>query len=86
MSTFTDERILKILQEDAAGLPVGELCRKHGIGRTTLYTWISRFGRMEVSEGQKLRALKDENQKLRTILIESMLDISTLRDLLGKND
>ena len=67
------------------GYPVVELCRKHGISDATFYTWRTKYGGMEVSDARKLKALEDENRKLKKLLAESMLDVATLREALGKN-
>lgn len=83
-SRFTEEQIIKILKEHAAGMSAGDLCRKHGISDATFYKWRSRFGGMEVSDARKLKALEDENRKLKKLLAESMLDVSTLKEMLGK--
>jgi putative transposase len=61
------------------------LCRKHGISDATFYTWRTKYGGMEVSDARKLRALEGENRKLKKLLAESMLDVATLREALGKN-
>ena len=82
---FSEEQIIGILKEHQAGLSAAELCRKHGISDATFYKWRSRFGGMEVSEAKRLRALEDENAKLKRLLAEAMLDVSTLREMLGKN-
>ena len=84
-SRFSEEQIIGILKEHQAGLSGAELCRKHGISDATFYKWRSRFGGMEVSEAKRLRALEDENAKLKRLLAEAMLDVSTLREMLGKN-
>jgi putative transposase len=84
-SRFTEEQIIKVLKEHAAGMSAAELCRKHGISDATFYKWRSRFGGMEVSEARKLKALEEENRKLKKLLAESMLDVSTLKEMLGKN-
>lgn len=84
-SRFTEEQIIKVLKEHAAGLSAGELCRQHGISDATFYKWRSRFGGMEISDARKLKALEDENRKLKKLLAESMLDVSTLKEMLGKN-
>ena len=83
-SRFTEEQIIKVLKEHAAGMPASDLCRKHGISDATFYKWRSRFGGMEISEARKLRALEDENRKLKKLLAETMLDASTLKEMLGK--
>ena len=61
------------------------LCRKHGVSDATFYKWRSRYGGMEISEARKLKALEEENRKLKKLLAESMLDVSTLKEMLGKN-
>jgi putative transposase len=84
-SRFTEEQIIGALKEHAAGLSAAELCRKHGISDATFYKWRSRYGGMEISDARKLKALDDENRRLKKLLAESMLDVSTLREMLGKN-
>jgi putative transposase len=84
-SRFTEEQIIKVLKEHAAGLSASEVCRKHGISDATFYKWRSRYGGMEVSDARRLRALEDENRRLKKLLAESMLDASTLKEMLGKN-
>jgi putative transposase len=82
---YTEEQIIGILKEHQAGLSAGDLCRKHGISDATFYKWRSRYGGMEVSDARKLRALEDENRKLKKLLAESLLDAATLKEMLGKN-
>lgn len=84
-SRFTQEQMIAVLKEHQAGAAVADLCRKHGISDATFYTWRSKFGGMEVSDAKRLRALEEENTKLKKLLAESMLDVSTLKDLLAKN-
>jgi len=84
-SRFSEEQIIGILKEHQAGLSAAELCRKHGVSEATFYKWRSRFGGMEVSEAKRLRSFEEENAKLKKLLAESMLDVSTLREMLGKN-
>ena len=84
-SRFSEEQIIGILKEHQAGLSAAELCRKHGISDATFYNWRSKYGGMEASEAKRLKALEDENKKLKKLLAESMLDVSTLKELLGKN-
>eukprot|EP01035_Chromulina_nebulosa_P015774 gene15774-20894_t len=84
-SRFSEEQIIAVLKEHQAGIAVADLCRKHGISDATLYNWRNRYGGMEVSDARRLKALDDENRKLKKLLAESMLDVATLREALGKN-
>ena len=84
-SRFSDEQIIGILKEDHAGMTAAELCRRHGISDATFYKWRSKYGGMEVSETKRLKALEDENRKLKKLLAEQMLDVSTFKEMLGKN-
>lgn len=83
-SRFSEEQIIGILKEHEAGVPVAELCRKHGVSDASIYKWKARFGGMEVSEAKRLRALEDEKAKLKRMLADAMLDNVALKDLLGK--
>lgn len=84
-SKYGEEQIIGILKEHDAGLSTAEICRKYGVSNATFYKWRGRFGGMEVSDARKLKALEEENRKLKKLLAESMLDVSTLREMLGKN-
>jgi putative transposase len=84
-SRFTEEQIIKVLKEHAAGLAAADVCRKHGISDATFYKWRSRFGGMQISDARKLKALEEENRKLKKLLAETMLDASTLKEMLAKN-
>ena len=84
-SRFSEEQIIGILKEHQAGMPVSDVCRKHGISDATLYTWRSKCGGMEVSDARKLKTLEDESRRLKKLLAESMLDVATLREMMGKN-
>ncbi|GAN55839.1 transposase [Tanticharoenia sakaeratensis NBRC 103193] len=84
-SRFTQDQIIRILKEHQAGATAADLCRKHGISDATFYTWRSKYGGMEVSEARRLKALEDENAKLKRLLAESVMDVSTLKELLAKN-
>tara|TARA_R110002072_G_C7854572_1_gene525963 strand:- start:872 stop:1138 length:267 start_codon:yes stop_codon:yes gene_type:complete len=84
-SRFSEEQIIGILKEHQAGLGAKELCRKHGVSDATFYKWRSKYGGMEVSDAKKLKALEAENAKLKKLLAEQMLDVSTLKEMLGKN-
>ena len=83
-SRFTEEQIIAILREQEAGIAVTELCRKHAISSPTFYKCKARFGGLDVSEARRLRALEEENAKLKRLLAEAMLDNVALKDLLGK--
>ena len=83
-SRFTEEQIIGILREQEAGVTVTELCRKHGVSSPTFYKWKAKYGGMDVSEARKLKALEDENAKLKRMLADAMLDNVALKDLLGK--
>lgn len=76
---FTDEQIIGFLKQAAAGAPVKELCRKHGFSDASFYLWRRRFGGMEVPDAKRLRELEVENNKLKKLLAESMLDIEALK-------
>jgi putative transposase len=84
-SRFTEEQIIRVLKEHAAGLSATELCRKHGVSEPTFYKWRSRYSGMEISEARKLKSLEEENRRLKKLLAESMLDAATLKEMLGKN-
>ena len=72
-SRFTEEQIIKVLKEHAAGLSAAELGRTYGVSEPTFYKRRSRYGGMEVSDARKLKALEDENRRLKKLLAESML-------------
>jgi len=84
-SRFTEEQIIAILREQEAGVATAEVCRKHGISDATFYKWKARYGGLEVSEAKRLKALEDENAKLKRLLAETMLDNAALKDLVRKN-
>ena len=84
-SRFTEEQIIGILREQEAGVPVADLCRKHGLSSPTFYKWKAKYGGLDVSEARRLKALEDENAKLKRLLADAMLDNVALKDLLGKN-
>lgn len=81
---FTEEQIIGVLREQEAGAKAADLCRRHGISEATFYNWKAKYGGMEVSEAKRLKALEDENAKLKKLLAEQMLDVAALRELLAK--
>jgi putative transposase len=92
-SRFSEEQIISILKEQEAGTATAKVCRRHGISPATFYKWKSKFGGMDVSEAKHLRALEDENAKVKKLLAETMLDIpvlsfaegAVLKDITGKS-
>ena len=83
-SRFTEEQIVAILQESAAGAKTGELIRRHGISRETFYNWRRKYGGLKVDEAKRLRALEDENRQLKRIVADQALNLQVVKDLLGK--
>ncbi|MER8480920.1 IS3 family transposase [Mesorhizobium sp. M0208] len=83
-SRFSEEQIIGILKEHEAGVSVADLCRKHGVSDASIYNWKARFGGMDVSEARRLKALEDENTRLKRLLADAMLDNAALKDLGGK--
>ena len=81
---LTEEQIIGILREQEAGVATAEVCRRHGVSSATFYKWKAKFGGMDVSEARRLKALEDENTKLKRMLADAMLDNVALKDLLGK--
>ena len=84
-SRYTEKQIIGVLREHEAGARAADLCRKHGMSEATLYNWKAKYGGLDVSDAKRLKALEDENAKLKKLLAESMLDVSALKDLLAKN-
>ncbi len=83
-SRFTETQIVSILKETEAGLPVNEVCRKHGISSATYYKWKSRYGGLEVSELKRLKELEAENAKLKRMYADMALENTALKDLIEK--
>ena len=83
-SKFSEEQIIGILREQEAGSRTAEVCRRHGISSATFYAWKAKFGGMEVSEAKRLKALEEENAKLKRLLADAMLDNAGLKDLLSR--
>jgi putative transposase len=81
---FSDEQIVAILKEAEAGVKAGELCRKHGISPNTLGRWRAKYGGLESSDVRTLKALEEENARLKHLLAEAHLDIAALKVVVGK--
>lgn len=79
---YTEAQIIGFLRDADAGLPVKELCGKHGFSEPSYYAWKAKFGGMNVSDAQRLKTLEAENTKLKKLLANSMLEIDTMREVL----
>jgi putative transposase len=82
---YTEEQIIAVLKEGEAGASVADLCRKYGMSDATYYNWKSKYSGMTVSDLKKLKALEEENRRLKQIVADQALDIRALKDLLSKN-
>ena len=83
-SRFTEEQIIGVLREQEAGAKTADTCRKHGISSATFDKWKAKYGGLEVSDAKRLKALEDENAKLKKLLAEAMLDNAMLKDIASK--
>ncbi len=83
-SRFSEEQIVGILREQESGAKTADVCRKHGISPTTFFKWKAKFGGLEVSDARRLKALEDENRRLKKLLAEAMLDNAMLKDVASK--
>ena len=83
-SRFSEEQIIAILKQQESGVSTADVCRAHGISSATFYKWKAKFGGLEVSDARRLKALEDENAKLKKLLAEQMLDNAILKDVASK--
>lgn len=81
---FTEEQIIGVLKESEAGMGLPDLLRKHGISAGTYYRWKARFGGMEVSDARRLKALEEENRRLKRLVADQALDIQLLKEISSK--
>lgn len=81
---YTDEQIIGFLHEAESGLPIKELCRRHGFSEQSFYLWRNKFGGMNVSDAKRLRELETENARLKKLLAESLLELEVSREVLRK--
>jgi putative transposase len=84
-SRFTEEQIIGIVREYEAGVKLAELCRRHNVSPTTFYKWRAKYGGMAVSDAKRLKALEEENRRLKQLLADTLLDNQALKGLLAKN-
>jgi putative transposase len=82
-SKYTEEQIIGFLRQVEAGMPVKDLCRKHGFSDASFYKWRAKYGGMDVSEARRLKELESENGKLKKLLAEAHLDIHALKSVFG---
>ena len=83
-SRFSEDQIIGILREQEAGGKTAEVCRRHGISSATFYKWKAKYGGLDVSDARRLKALEDENRRLKKLLAETMLDNTMLKDIASK--
>lgn len=81
---YTEDQIIRYLKEADAGVPVKDLCRKYGFSDASFYNWKAKFGGMELSEMKRLRALEEENRKLKRIVADQALDIVAMKEVIEK--
>ena len=82
---YTEEQIIAVLKESESGLKTAEICRKHGISDATYYKWKAKYSGLEVSDLRKIKALEEENSKLKRIVADLSLDNRALKDIVSKN-
>jgi len=83
-SRFSEEQIIAMIKEQEAGSPTADVCRKYGISSASFYKYKAKFGGLDVSDTRKLKALEEENAKLKKLLAEQMLDNAMLKDINSK--
>lgn len=82
---FSEEQIINILKEAAAGMPPVELCRKHGVSQATYYNWKAKYADMTLNDVRRLKGLEDENRRLKKLVADQALDIQMLKEVCSKN-
>jgi len=82
---YTEEQIIAVLKEAAAGAKLPDLCRKYGMSDATYYNWKAKYSGMTTSDLKRLKALEEENRRLKQIVAEQALDNRALKELLSKN-
>ena len=84
-SRYTEAQIVALLKAHEAGVATEELCRRHGVSQQTFYRWKAKYGGLDVGDAQRLKALEDENRRLKRLVADLALDNAALKDVLGKN-
>ncbi len=84
-SRFSEEQVIAILKEQEGGVATADVCRRHGISSATFYKWKAKFGGLDVSDARRLRALEEENARLKRLLADAMLDNAMLKESQEKN-
>ena len=82
---YSEEQIIKILREAESGMSAADVCRKHGVSEWSFYRWRQKYGGMNISEAKRLKALGEENLRLKRIVAQQALDIDLLREINSKN-
>jgi putative transposase len=81
---YSEEQIIGFLKEAESGVPIKELCRRHGFSEASYYLWRSKFGGMDVSDAKRLKALESENTRLKKLLAEALLENEVTKEVLRK--
>ena len=81
---FTEEQVIKVLQEWDAGAKVADLVRRLGVSEQTLYRWKKKYGGLQVNEARRLKALEEENRQLKRLVADQALNLQVVKDLPGK--
>ena len=81
---YSEEQIIRAIKQHEAGAKVGDLCRDLGVSTGTFYNWRSKYAGLEVNEAKRLKALEAENNKLKRLLAEKLLEVEAMKDVLGK--
>src|SRR5687767_6560719 len=82
---FTEEKIIGVLKQHEAGRKVADLAREIGVSEATIYTWKSKYGGLEISEARRLKALQEENRRLKSLVADLSLDKEVLKAVITKN-
>lgn len=83
-SRFSEEQIIGFIKKHEAGISTQDLCRKHGLSPASFYKYKAKYGGMDVSDAKRLKSLEDENNRLKKLLAETMLDNAVLKDINSK--